>query len=152
MANTAAPHKPLPDLDHLSSEDLKAIILAQQEKLLSRETEIEHLRLLLAQLRRLRFGHKSEKLDRSIEQLEFKLEELEARKAEHAAGVENPLPPSAPATEKAKPARRPLPEHLPRETKTHEPQQEACPDCGRALHKLGEDVSEMLEYMPAASR
>src|SRR5579872_5835052 len=32
MANTAAPHKPLPDLDHLSSEDLKAIILAQQEK------------------------------------------------------------------------------------------------------------------------
>src|SRR5579872_7522270 len=151
MANTAAPQNTLPDLDHLSAEELKAIILTQQERLLTREAEIEHLRLLLAQLRRLRYGRKSEKLDRRIEQLELKLEELEARKADHAAKVESHAPPSASVkpTAQSKPGRRPLPEHLPRETKIHAPEQKACPDCGGALRKLGEDVSEMLEYVPA---
>jgi transposase len=43
-----------------------------------------------------------------------------------------------------------LPEHLPRQTQTHTPKESACPDCGGALSKLGEDVSEMLEYVPAS--
>ncbi len=151
MAHTAAPQNTLPNLDHLSPEELKAIILTQQERLLTREAEIEHLRLLLAQLRRLRFGRKSEKLDRRIEQLELKLEELEARKAEHATQVESRAPHSASAncSVQNKPVRRPLPEHLPRETKVHAPEQKVCPDCGGNLRKLGEDVSEMLEYVPA---
>jgi len=38
---------------------------------------------------------------------------------------------------------------LPREIQTHPPQQDACPDCGGTLDLLGEDVSEMLEYVPA---
>src|SRR5205823_5094725 len=46
-----------------------------------------------------------------------------------------------------KPARRALPEHLPRETETHAPKQAKC-DCGGELRKLGEDVSEELEYVP----
>ena len=160
MVNTAASQTRLSDLDHLSHEALKSLILVQQEQLisqrdqlLSREAEIEHLRLLLSQLRRMRFGRKSEKLDQRIEQLELKLEELEARKAEHTASVENKRPPSAAAGSAAKakdkPARRPLPEHLARETKTHEPKQKSCPDCGGELRKLGEDVSEILEYVPA---
>ena len=45
--------------------------------------------------------------------------------------------------------RRPLPEHLPREVRTYPPKQEACPDCGGELKHLGEDVSEILEYVPA---
>lgn len=102
-------------------------------------------------MRRLRFGRKSEKLELRIEQLELKLEELEARKAEQAAGVENriPLQTAPSSTAKGKPARRPLPEHLARETKIHEPQQKRCPECGGKLSTLGEDVSEMLEYVPA---
>lgn len=48
-----------------------------------------------------------------------------------------------------KPARRPLPEALPRETETIAPKQDACPDCGCKLHLLGEDVTETLEYIPA---
>jgi transposase len=47
-----------------------------------------------------------------------------------------------------KPARRPLPAELPRETETIAPAQEACPDCGGKLRRLGEDVSETLEYVP----
>jgi transposase len=158
MAITAASQPALPNLDHLTPDALKALILtqqeqllAQQERLLSREAEIEHLRLLLAQLRRLRFGRKSEKLELRIGQLELKLEELEARKAEQAASAENRIPPQAATSTsaKGKPVRRPLPDHLPRETKTHEPKQKSCPDCGGTLRKLGEDISEMLEYVPA---
>ena len=48
-----------------------------------------------------------------------------------------------------KPARRPLPGHLPRQKRTILPKETACPDCGGALKPLGEDVSEILEYVPA---
>ena len=43
-----------------------------------------------------------------------------------------------------------LPDHLPRQTRRHEPQETVCPQCQGALRKLGEDVSEMLEYVPAS--
>jgi transposase len=46
--------------------------------------------------------------------------------------------------------RGPLPEHLPRQTQKHEPKESACPDCGGKLSKLGEDISEVLEYVPAS--
>ena len=152
----------LPDLDLLNHEALKALIVAQhqeifsqheqlltqREQLASRDAEIEHLKRLLAKLRRMQFGRKSEKLDRQIEQLELRLDELEASRAESvtaqtAAAI-------APVAERAaKPARRPLPAHLPRETRKYPPKQQACPDCGGKLKPLGEDVSEMLEYVPA---
>jgi transposase len=45
--------------------------------------------------------------------------------------------------------RRPLPEHLPRETVRHEPEP-GCPECGGNLKTIGEDVAEMLEYVPAS--
>jgi len=48
----------------------------------------------------------------------------------------------------ARPVRRPLPAHLPREVRIYPPKQEACPDCGGELKHLGEDVSEMLEIEP----
>ena len=50
--------------------------------------------------------------------------------------------------ERSKPARRPLPEHLPRERVVY-PAPSACPCCGGTkLHKLGEDVTETLELVP----
>src|ERR1700691_2690314 len=144
----------LPDLNLLPAEALKALVLAQHEQLLWRESEIEHLKLLIAKLQRMQFGRKSEKLARQIEQLELRLEDLQAKPAESASLAESlsATPASAflsPAAA-AKPARRPLPEHLPRQTQRHEPKQSACPDCGGGLRKLGEDVSEMLEYVPAS--
>lgn len=54
-----------------------------------------------------------------------------------------------PKGQTTKPSRRPLPEHLPRGTRNYPPKQAACPDCGGALKHLGEDVSEILEYVPA---
>lgn len=141
----------LPDLDALDPAALKAIIFSQRdqlrvrdEKLSSHESEIEHLKLMVEKLRRMLFGAKSEKTARQIEQMELRLEELES-----AAVHERRSIPTA-ACEAAKPARRPLPEHLPREVHIHKPDHDACPDCGGALRPLGEDVAEVLEYVPAS--
>jgi transposase len=139
----------LPDLHTLDGDALRAMIVAQHEQLLSHRTEIEHLTLLIAKLQRMQFGRRSEKVERQIEQLELKLEELEANRAESAPAVESPAAARTPAPA-AKPARRPLPEHLPRQIETHMPAAQACPQCGGTLARLGEDVSEMLEYVPAS--
>jgi transposase len=132
------------DLTTLDRTALEALVIAQQEKLFSRDSEIEHLKLVIAKLRRMMFGTKSEKVTRAIEQLELKLEELETCHAERERATSTDTP------AKNKPTRRPLPEHLPREVHTHLPQQDACSQCGGELRKLGEDVSEMLEYVPAS--
>jgi len=152
----------LPNLETLNPEALKALIFLQHEQLLSqseellckseqlasREAEIEHLKLLIAKLRRMQFGRKSEKLDREIEQLELRLDELEATQTEKTVPSQTPAV-AAPVANAAKPARRPLPAHLPREVRKYPPKQAACPDCGGELKHLGEDVSEILEYVPA---
>ena len=114
----------------------------------------EHLKLVIEKYRRMIFGRKSEKLTGQLEQLEFRLEELEtAQAAEEAAQAttEATPPSSTQATKKSRPrpARKPLPEHLPREVVTHLPAHDCCPDCGGALRKFGEDVSEQLERIPA---
>ena len=158
----------LPDLDTLNREALKALIVAQQEQILSkdeqllskdeqllhkdeqlasRDEEIERLKLLIAKLRRMQFGRKSEKLDWQIEQLELKLDELEASRAQQAAA--SPVSLAASDVNRVRRrARQPLPAHLPRETRKILAKQETCPDCSGALKSLGEDVSEMLEYVP----
>jgi len=135
----------LPDLDALDPNELKALIISQHELIVSRDGEIEQLKLLIAKLRRMQFGRSSEKLDREIEQLELRLEALQQNDAEKVAALPEPL---ASAEAAARPARRPLPAHLPREVRTYLPKQEACPDCGGELKHLGEDVSEMLEIEP----
>jgi transposase len=139
----------LPDLNALGPEALKALVLAQQSELDSRQTEIESLKLLILKLKRMQFGPRSEKFTLDIEQLELQLEDLEANQA--AAEPPPVQPVSATLNEKAprKPSRRPLPAHLPRETRTLEPKQEACAGCGGKLRLLGEDVCETLEYIPA---
>jgi len=122
-------------------------LLQREQQLLQRESEIETLTLLLSQLRRMQFGRKSEKLQRQIEQLELRLEDLQlAQAAEQNQRTKSCSAESFSPAAKVKPARRrPLPEHLPRQTQTHEPKHSACPDCGGELRKLGEDVSETLE-------
>src|SRR5271165_3917959 len=140
----------LPDLNALPADALRALILAQHEQLISREREIEHLQLLLAKLQRMQFGRKSEKLERQIEQLELRLEELESKRSEKEPSASTPAPVTASSTPITRPTRRALPDHLPRQTRRHEPKETVCPQCQGELRKLGEDVSEMLEYVPAS--
>jgi transposase len=146
------PASPLPDLDILDAAALKEMIIKQHAQISSRDAELERLQLIIARLRRLQFGRKSEKIQREIEQLELQLEDLEEGAAEKKQRAGSTLPPPAAAifaSVTEKPARRALPDHLPRQTETHQPEQDSCPGCGGELRKLGEDVSEMLEYVPA---
>lgn len=112
---------------------LKALIAAQR-------AEIERLRMMIAKLRRTQFGRSSEQLDAMIDQLQLGLEELHISQAELTPPVE--LAPRAVSR------RKPLPEHLPREIHVHQPESQ-CSDCGGTLRYLGEDVAEILEYVPA---
>src|ERR1700682_6223112 len=133
----------LPDLDALDPAALKAMICLQHAELISHKSQIEHLELLIAKLRRMQFGRSSEKVERQIEQLELKLEELEANRTELA-----PELPAEPAVLDRSPAsrkRRSLPDHLPREVPTHLPQEDGCSACGGTLKKLGGDNSESLD-------
>jgi transposase len=134
-----------------------AMILAERAARLEAEAqisgaklEIERLKLLLARARREQFGQTSERGRRLIDQLELQLSEFEETAAEAevaaeiaAASVERP--PRADGTRK--PARRPLPEHLPRERILY-PAPCACPRCGGPVRKLGEDVTATLECVP----
>ncbi len=115
-------------------------------ELSTRTAEIEHLKLVLAKLRRMRFGRKSEKLYQQIEQLELQLEDLEAEEAVAEAQAPKDVAP------RKKAARKPLPPHLPREERVQLPASPACPDCGGNLKCLGEGVSEQIEYVPASFR
>src|SRR3984893_2426740 len=121
----AAP-RALPALNQLDPSALKALILSQHEQLLSRDAEIEHLKLLIAKLRRMQFGRKSEKLDRQIERLELRLDELQATQAENSSASRTPAVAAADAKGNEKPARKPLPEHLPREVRTYRAKHKAC--------------------------
>jgi transposase len=136
-------------------ESLRAIIAAQAaelneaaRRLHTRDTLIEKFKAQLAALRRARFGASSEKVERGIEQLELALEDIEA-----AAGETAPALPAKAEDAKSKPARQPLPDHLPRHEEVHEVQDFACPTCGgRAFLKAGSVVSEVLDYVPASFR
>jgi len=123
----------------------RAIIATTQATLLERDLLIGRMRMELARLKRMQFGRSSEQLDSEIAQLELTLEELEVSATELAPTTDTEL--AAPA-ERIKPVRRPLPALLPRETVTHAAAC-ACPSCGGELRPLGEDVAEVLEYVPA---
>src|SRR5690606_28387465 len=104
-------------------ESLKALLLAEQSRLLAAQQEHravraqllaeqllnEKLRLQIALLKRARFGRSSEQIDTHIAQLELTIEDLESSVSELAPRAKSPAP------TRAKPVRKPLPEHLPRE-------------------------------------
>jgi transposase len=140
---------PLPDLTRLDAATLREMVLKQYQQIFSHSAEIERLRLIIARLQRLQFGRKSEKIQRQLDQLELQLEDLEACTAEEQQRAEPTRPDEVSVKTAASKPRRALPEHLPREVQTHAPRQDGCPACGGLLSKLGEDVSEVLEYVPA---
>ncbi len=126
-------------------ETLKRIIQDLMQEAVAARVENEKLRSQLARLRRAQFGRSSEKLEAAIAQLELAIETGEEDQAERLATVS---PAVAQAVVSAKPARRPLPDHLPREEINH-PVPCACPACGGPLRKIGTDVTETLEHVPA---
>jgi transposase len=123
--------------------------------LLGRDELIAKLMAEIARLKRWQFGRSAERVDETLAQLQLALDDLQgASKVMEEAPVA--LPPAEESTQ-AHPtqrvlsfrrAPRSLPAHLPRETVVHAPAACNCPDCGGALRKLGEDIAEMLDFVP----
>src|SRR5215212_7614877 len=126
-----------------------AAIARQADEVAALRLEIERLKLLLAKARRERYGRSSERGTKLIEQLELQLAELEesASEDETAAEIAAPRKRASPSGGTRKPARRPLPETLPRERIVY-PAPCSCPECGGPVRKLGEDITETLECEP----
>jgi transposase len=128
--------------------DLTAARNGLQEQVLRNE----QLKLRLARLLRERFGASSERLRGEIEQLELLLGEFEEQVAEAMPPEpEEPVAPPETETQRRKPVRKPLPATLPRDVVEHAAPC-ACPKCGGALRPLGEDVTEVLDYVPGSFR
>jgi transposase len=162
------------DLNGLSRDELNALIpqllshvdeqtlhIGEQRKRLDsaaaaikwRDAKIEKITFELARLKDWRFGAKSERmtteqrelfaetLAADMADLELRLQALQAAAKQEAAAPEQPAP-------KRQPKREPLPEHLPRVDTRVEPENTTC-ECGQAMQRVGEDVSERLDIVPA---
>ena len=123
-------------------------------RLVARQVEIDHLKMVLAKLRRQRYGQSSEKLDAEIHQLELWVDDAEialatdaAKAASEAQAQSQQQPASKPPRKPA--VRKPFPDHLPREIVVLEPTI-TC-RCGDAScrTKIREDVTEVLEKLPS---
>ncbi|RDD60180.1 IS66 family transposase [Ferruginivarius sediminum] len=128
----------------------EADLARERAKASSTEALIASLKLHIEKLRRELYGQRSERKQRLLEQYEFELEELEAKATEDELAAEDAAAKttSVQAFERRRPARRPFPEHLPRERRV-EPAPECCEACGAdKLVKLGETITETLESVP----
>ena len=146
------------------AESLKRLLLAREAELAEAAAEaavlrakaaddqalIAHLKLQIEKMRREKFGPRSERRRRLLDQLELQLEDLEASATEDELEAERTAAKTTKvaAFTRKRPARKPFPEHLPRE-RVIVPGPTACSCCGGTrLSKLGEDVTETLEVIP----
>jgi transposase len=141
----------LPNSEQMSNEELRelnASLLAElqqhREAIKWRDLKIAQLTHEMATLKRWTFGKSSEQvtgLQRSL------LEESINEDLEAIATELEELSPSRPERSKGIPKRAHLPKELPRIEIRHEPESAIC-SCGCALERIGEDVSEKLDYIP----
>ena len=111
---------------------------------------IAHLKLQIEKLNRDRYGPRSERTVRLLDQLELQLAELEvaATEDELAAEMAAAKTTKVASFTRKRPSRQPFPAHLPRE-RVIVPGPTACTCCGSSrLSKLGEDITETLEVIP----
>ena len=111
------------------------------------ESKNEHLLYQLLKSLKHQYGKKSEKSNNG--QLEFVIfDEAADDNEEEVVQADEEITIASHTRKKS--GRKPLPKDLPREQVIHDllPDHKIC-SCGHALHKIGEDKSEQLEYIPA---
>ncbi len=119
-----------------------------------RDAKIEKITFELTRLKRWKYGAKSEAMTADQRQMfqDTLLEDeadLEAQLAALQAALPKTLP--APKAPRRRPRRQALPDHLRRVEHRHEPDDTNCttPACGQPMTRVGEDVSERLDIVPA---
>jgi hypothetical protein len=134
----------------LAAEAKLAEAANAQAKQSSTEALIAHLKLAIEKLRRTLYGTRSERSARLLDQLELKLENLEATATEDELAAERAAEKTqrVRSFERKRPVRQPFPDDIERErVVVAAPTQ--CPCCGSArLSKLGESVTSTLEEIP----
>jgi transposase len=128
----------------------EAAAASARAKLSDTEALIAHLQLMIEKLKREKYGQRSERTARLIEQMELQLEDLvtAANEDELAAAAAATKSGDVRAFTRKRPVRRPWPEEIERERVVIDPPT-ACTCCGGSrLSKLGEDVTETLEEIP----
>jgi transposase len=122
------------------------------EMVLELRGENGKLRAMLETLRRTLYGARSERFDSDPGQLALGLEDVSTAPAEPE--LEATKPRSQDGRTRPTPMRNigSLPKHLPREDVVIGPAINHCPCCQGTLHRIGEDVSEMLDIVPAILR
>jgi transposase len=138
--------------ERAASEAAKVEAALAKAARLALEVEIEQLKFRIAKLTKDRFGASSER-GAKLDQFLLALEDLQESAAEYESAADLAEAAGAASTvvrafQRQKPAKRPLPDHLPRHRLVH-PGPSACPCCGGGLRKLGEAVTESLERAPA---
>ena len=127
----------------------------QQQAIKFKDAKIERITFELARLKAWRFGAKTEAMNAEQRQMfEDTLTEDQASLEAQLLALQGELgqPSAPPVTDaKRKPRRQALPEHLRRVEHHHEPENTTCPSpgCGQAMVRVGEDVSEKLDIVPA---
>jgi transposase len=120
-------------------------IARDEHELRHKQLKIDQLTHEMALLKRWKFAARSEQwhgVQGSLleETIDADLEAIAVELAGLRSAEDSPAP-------KEQPKRRPLPDHLPRVEVHHEPEHTLC-SCGAALTRIGEDVSEKLDYTP----
>ncbi|MBK7677087.1 MAG: IS66 family transposase zinc-finger binding domain-containing protein [Candidatus Accumulibacter sp.] len=158
LASELAPFSPSPELLFWAENRVGGLleqVKTNATEIHWRDAKIEKLTLELAYLRRMKFGVKSESLaagarDLFDETLAADLAACEARLDEQRQAAEmGPHLPPAEKPKRERAGRQPLPEQLPRVEHLHEPETCTCGQCGQALVRIGEDVTEKLSIVPA---
>jgi len=137
----------------------QALLQRKDREIALREAKIEKITLELARLKRWKFGAKSEAMNAEQRRLfeetlaedEASLREQLERLRQEAAAAHADASKDKPEAGPRQSRRKPLPEHLRRVEHRHEPQSTDCPQpgCGRPMTRIGEEVSERLDIVPA---
>ncbi|MEW8048309.1 MAG: IS66 family transposase zinc-finger binding domain-containing protein, partial [Candidatus Thiodiazotropha sp.] len=145
-----------PDLNNLSAEQLRTLaaqlmVDVEQKERANRHFETVNAKITheLAILKRHRYARRSETLNQPQRSLLDELIEGDIGATEEELARARQQVDEKPSEKKAKPKRAPLPPELPRITIEHEPDSTTC-HCGCQLKRIGEDVSEKLDYTPGA--
>jgi transposase len=149
-----------PEIGTLGEAEVRALAQGLLQRLASdaqkfeaelklRQTKIDALTHEIRLLRHMRFSAKTETMDA----VQVKL--FEEANAEDLAAAQQRLSQlglkTEPAAPKSRPARQPLPAHLPRVDIAHDPVDTTC-GCGKPLSRISQDVSERLDYVPGKFR
>ena len=128
---------------------LRALVVEQARRADNADAEIARLKAILDAFMRHRFGARSEKLD--ADQLQLGLEDVETAIAGAEAANDAKAGPAR-SDRPRKGNRGALPDHLERIEQVIDIEEQACPCCGGALHRIGEDVAERLDVVPTTFR